>query len=557
MIIFCRAALFILVTLWSGMAAAQTLTLDPDDAIETTTETTPQSDNETTQEAATAAQAALTEAPQTRAAPVRAAPRRRVVRRAAPASFVLRDLRIEGRSAYLDAQDIAAFEQNLEGRRYLNSSVTEIAGAVRQLYAGTGISTAYARVSAFNPRSGVLILQLVEPRLGAVRVNEGIISERYFAYRLNLGEGSPADDRLINARLARLQLTDGLPLTVGFVQTGRVDLVDLGIALPELEKHRSFVTLDNYGSAAQGREQLTFGHTINSITGWNDPLSVFITLREGSQAGTLTYQRVVTPNGGTLGFVLSHSNTKSLSATPVKGRLSTGAVSFSAPLLVEADRRLTFVAGLRQFRETSDLAGERILDQRGGDIALGLNGFRRGENWTLSGGAQFILGRYSAGGAAQQRYDILSANITYSRTLGRDVFGSITVAGQKVTRGTAPASRQFTVTSPSGVRGYPTSLTSDDTGYFARFQIEKSTPYAFREGKLGLRPFAFFDLGETFDTAGNGLGLAKSVGIGASFFRRDNVIGDIYIAKPLNKNVSGFVGRSASPRLNVSLTIQF
>lgn len=535
--------------LWGGLCgpgAAQDVSLEPSEATEAQVRSS-ETGAEVADEAVRAATAAAEPASQARPAKPRQA------RRPAPAGFVLRNIAFPD-SAYLEPGELLAVEAGLRGQRIVTPA--SVAAAVNALYRSKGIVTAEALVKSVDPRRGTVELELLEARVGRIR-SEGLMSEAYIAFRLGLGQNALADNRVIEDRLLRFRLTEGMPLQIGFAPGAAYGQTDVIIAQPDLPRHATIVTLNNYGSPSEGEAQAVVSHTIRSLTGWNDPLFLTATLREGGASVLLGYSRVITPGGGTLGLTLSASETETIRAPRLDGREHEIALSYTHPVIVEENRRLSFSAGLSVYRETSDLLGVRTLDHRGREISLGAAYFQRGEGWSVSAAPRLMFGRYDDRvlGRNDRDYSALQLTGFLSVALGADLVGSATLGAQRALSGVLPSQRKFTVTSPSGVRGYPASLSSGDSGYYLRMQLEHARGFDVG-GKLTLRPFGFVDLGEAFDSTDRGLGLASSAGLGISF-GSGRVFGDLYVAKPLTTNIAGWTNRSDDPMIGISASMTF
>jgi len=554
-------ALFLAVLLFlAAPVHAQSVDLNAADAVDTQVETqteTPQTADEAGQAAAaaeTAAEAADTSptqaAPATQRTAAKPQPRR------APPGVLIRDVVYSGPSSYLSEAELAQIEAGLVGRRYSNAGLALIPQAINQAYADKGIVTAQAILRSVA--GGRAEVELLEARIGAVRATPGIVSDDYVRFRLQLPAGSLADNRVIATRVQQLALSDNLPLDIGYAPGQAYGTTDLTVAYPQQKRHVTSVTLDNYGSASSGEAQLTVAHTIRSLTGWNDPLSFSVLLREGAKGGTISYARTITPSGGFISLVGAYTKSNSITGPNIEGEQKSLDVTFTQPLVVEQTYRTSLGFGLSGYAETSSLFGVQTLNHRGAEVSVNASYYRAGEGWSVTYAPRVIFGQYDD--AVTPRADISYAaaqvNLFASVALGADVVGSVTVSGQKRGWGILPSQRKFTVTSPAGVRGYPTNLSSGDSGYFARVQVEKITP-AILSGNFGARPFAFYDLGEAYDSTDTPLGFASSAGLGVSFSVGNTAFGDIYVAKPLTTGITGWANPSRDPAIGASLSITF
>lgn len=543
----------------------QQIELDPDAALDTEVETPGPAEAAPVAEAEAAAEAAA-EAPALLPAPRRqtganARAAQAVVRQRPPSSFVLRDIRFSGPSSYLDAATLDRAEAALVGRRYPLQRIGIIGQTLSRLYADREIFTAQAIVTDLDIATGVVTVDLLEARLGAVRgPSAGGLSADYLRYRLGLGAGDLADSRIINERLLRLFVTDGLAVAADFAPGAAPGATDLTLSPVEPPVPRGSVTLDNFGSSSLGEERLSLAYTIPNLTGWNDPLTISSTLREGSVSGSLSYGRVVTRDGGRIGFSITATQSESLDDPPTEGRFREATLSYAHPVVAEPDRQLTLRAALTAFEEGTTFLGEDILDQSAREIALTVEAGRVTEERTFAGSATLQVGRYDDGVLGRDvDYRIASASATLTQTLGQDMLLAATAFGQHALEGPVPGARTLGVTDPGAVRGYPAGLSSGDSGYVIRLQLEKATPLRLGTEDLPVpvRPFVFFDIGQAFDSTDVGLGRARSIGIGAAFAIGDTVFGDVYVAKPLETDIVGWTDPDDGPVFGLSLTATF
>jgi len=230
------------------------------------------------------------------------------------------------------------------------------------------------------------------------------------------------------------------------------------------------------------------------------------------------------------------------------------------PVIARADRTLTLQAGIGAFAERGTLLGVANVDQQGVEGHIGLSASITGERFTLRGGLRYLFGSYDERiFGARIGYSALAFNLVPSVLVGDDAFFSVALGGQSALGRPMPAARRIAAAGPAAVRGYPTNLGSTDSAWYARFQFEKATPWYPQgdTGGLGLRPFAFLDTGEGYDAAGVGQGQLASVGIGVSLTAGEHLFGDLYVARPLRTNVTGWASPSKAPVVRGALSIRF
>jgi len=510
-------------------------------------------------EAAAAAEAAETAPAQAAPQATQSVPRpTRVAAPAPPTTFVLRDIVFANSSRLLNEDALARAEAQLVGKRYRRSQAAAIAQALNVLYTARGYSLSQVVLQGFNPGRGTLTVAFYEPRVGDVRGGTPVMSNAYLRHRMNLPRDVPADAAGVSERVERLGVTDGLTLTYTPVDTGTGE-VDILVNVPEIPRHQTTISLDNYGSPAYGEPQLSISHRINGLFGWNDPLVLGGILRPGLRSLSLDYSAAVAPSGARLSLSLLGSESASLETPSVLGSVRSATAGVNFPIIARNDLQFSLSASVSAFAEMAELSGVPTLDQVGGEVTLGASAFTRGESWTFSGSVQLAAGTYDDAVASTtgNTYAAVSGNATFTTLLGEDAFGSVSLQGQKNITGTQPSQRTFTTTAPYAVRGYPTGLAVGDSGYAVRAQVEKTTPFTLGDG-FSLRPFAFADIGEAFDATDTGLGLASSIGLGVSFGNEDgSLFGDLYVAKPITTAITGWTTPSTRPVIAGAVSLQF
>ncbi|MCT4556455.1 MAG: hypothetical protein N4A61_00190 [Pelagimonas sp.] len=550
-----RATVALPLVIFAGALAAQDIDLDAADAVDTQQ---PASETSTAVPAEAQAAAQATQQPQPQTATAQPAqPKPRQPKRRVIPGFVLRDIVFANGSELLSHDTLQQAEAGLVGRRYLHRQLGDLVAALSGLYGQQGHEHSRFVAESMDYTRGVLTVRHYEPRLGPVTGGNKVVSQNYLRYRLQIPEGALADTTPYQQSVERLAVTDGLALALTPEDQGN-GIVTLNAQVPDIKRHLTTLSFDNYGSAAQGQQQATLTHRINGLSGWNDPLILSYVRREGQDSVSLSYSRVIHPDGARASVSWTGSQSKSVTTPSIKGKVRSASLGLNIPVIARPTRQLSVNLALRDYHETSDLVGVRTLDHRGRELTLGANGFTRGDNWTLSGGLGITRGTFdnAVTGVSKSTYTATNANLSYALSLGQAAFVSAAVQAQKNLDGLQSSQGTFTVTSPFAVRGYPTSLSVGDSGYAVRVQLEKSANIALGPS-FAIRPFAFADGGKAFDSTDTPLGLARSVGAGFSFGLAGSVFGDVFVAKPLDTNIIGWTDPNTDPILRGSMSVQF
>lgn len=467
-----------------------------------------------------------------------------------------------GQSAYLSDSQISAAIAALIGRQIDVQQAGQLASVFNAAYAESGVGIASAVVSEINPRTGNARIRLNEPRIGQVRVLDGVLATgEVYARRLALPQGALADLQQIENRQLRLQSLSGIVTEMEVVQGAEPDTVDLVFTPVEPPARTSSLTLDNHGNRGTGRERaiLSFSHA--SLTGNLDPFSASLTLGRGVRSASVGYARPLTPDGLSVFGSASLERTRSITGPDLTGRTATLELGVSVPVVIERDRQFTLRASAQHFREQRRTVGAVTTDQRGESLTFGANFARFSERGGIGYDQTIRLVSWRDVVLGSQRSVLLTGEGSGSMMLGADwqVFGRLgwqAAFGQNI-----PSTYRVGLTSPTRVRGYDPSVSSGDAFVFGSAQIQRATPWTVLEHEtqpVSLFPFAFVDAGRAFDRSG-GIRTSQdtvlSAGLGAVVQVGQRGVGEFVAAIPL-RNANGVDARGRL-RVDVRLGVRF
>ncbi len=451
-------------------------------------------------------------------------------------AFVLRRVLFSGPSGYFDAETLERAVAPLIGSRLRPGQAGRVAEAINALYQQAGIELALARVVGLDPAAGSVTIELFEARLGEIRASAAHIRPEYLLMRLALSPGALADTRRIARRFERLWLTDGLAAEVAFSPGAGPGLTDLAARFSAPPPVQATLRLDNHGSPATGLARLSFSGRFNSLTGWNDPLALDASLSQGARSVTLSYARVLSPEGGRLSATLSHQSSLSQGAPVVASRSDSAVLGYGLPLLLEAGRSLSASLSIEAFRKHTTTAGLTTAEQSGWMLSLALSGTAGDEGRQVSASLGLIGGRYDDAVTASTgiAYAALTATGQGRWALGERAVLSLSGAAQLALSADMPARTGFSVTAPDRVPGYDAGLSEGDSGYWLRADLAAARPLDV--AGLDLYPYALAALGQAYDRSPggwSGQGLASALGAGITGQVGDNARLDLQIARPM------------------------
>lgn len=491
------------------------------------------------------------------------APAAPVARSAIAPRITLRSIRLVAPSAYLTQSQIDSALAPFLGRSLALTDLPQIPAAIDALYQARDIGLAQASLAEIDAADGTLTLRLTEARLGDVRYDADRISPRYLAYRLGFAKGQLADTRRIKGRLLGLSLTDGTQANAAFAPGSAPGTTDLTIALADQPALAGFAGLDNHGTLADGMERLRFSLRAGNVSGWNDPVSLDLTLSAGKQNATLAYSRVVTPSGGSLGLSLTALSGSAQIGPPRKTDGRTVLLSYSQPLRMTEASQILFTAAAEIFAESARLAAVPLADQKGRGVSIGVTGQHRHADGTpgrIAWALTLTAGQFDDAMTGSTRQDDrrINAALNYQRQIDSVGYLSLSGAVQVPLSERTPSRAAMTVTSIHAVPGYTEGLSAGAGAYWLRLQLERARPIGGLSARIDARPYVFVALGEAFDrTAGKweGQGQAASVGIGISALIDGRFAFDLQLASPQKQVLTE--GTNRTPTLRAALSMTF
>ncbi|MCB1493795.1 MAG: ShlB/FhaC/HecB family hemolysin secretion/activation protein, partial [Rhodobiaceae bacterium] len=499
-------------------------------------------------------------------------PKRRIARQprpVVPAHFVVRDI-VFSPSGYLTDEDLAGIRSGFIGATMRADKVAPLLEAINARYAERGAVLAQAVLRGVDAANGRIHVELFEARLGQVTYKAQILSPRYLAMRTGIRSGDLADVKTIQRRLDRLSLTDGIRVIANFAPGAERGLTDLELVVAEPRRFTGSVGVDNYGNPSTGEVRANFAARWRGPTGWNDAIDVSGYRSERAFSATAAYGITVTPSGTRLGAYGTYEWSITEVFPKVKARTETVGLTASQPLVVTEAVQLSFDARAFAFIDRSWIAGPPLSDQRGVGGYAGLSGAVTRAGFTLRGGGglQVINWEDRLFGSGHETSVAATVTLAGLQRLPLGFAATASLGAQYAFHDPVPSDYRTTVASYAAVRGYPESLSSGDSGFFLRTQLERAEPITVPLNqiagggdarRLELRPFLFHDIGRAYDVVGGNQqpqDLLQSVGAGLSFNIADIVIGDVYAAMPL-RDANGFnADNDWDFRFSVSVALQ-
>lgn len=367
---------------------------------------------------------------------------------------------------------------------------------------------------------GILIIQVIEAKLGSVIVDEPKQGSRFGKartknYVLDVNQiGKPLDTESIARAVIILNEVPGVAVTSALeagVNDGetniRVNLTDTGMFTGRLEAN-------NYGSRSTGAAQASVSAGVNNPLRFGDQLSANGIYSEGSQFTQASYNFPIASNGlraGVSANYLSYKNIGDYALNGGYGNASVVSANVAYPWLRSegANANLTAQFDNKNYLNKNILTNGVISNYQINSLTLGVSG--NVYDGLLGGGVtnasvNVVLGQLSVLGASPANfgyfqdengvlsritpssYQKLTLSVNRMQTIVPDrTRVSLNFSGQLASANLNSA-EQFYLGGPYAVRAYPVAQGGGSQGALVSIELQQ----ALSQGLMGI---AFFDAG--------------------------------------------------------------
>lgn len=328
-------------------------------------------------------------------------------------------------------------------------------------------------------KDGVLNVQIVEGKLGSIRVDPAEGATRFSENQVKAYLVKGADDRQfvqtqeLERGLMLLNEVPGVQVAGSFESGQNVGTSDFRVLLQNTPVFAGSAGLSNYGSSSTGIGQALANLSLNNISGTGDQATLDLIQSEGSTYGQFGYNIPVGAQGwkvGLLGSYLTYKTLSSWSNIPTEGTGSTlGAyTSYALQRSQIANSNLRFGLDTRSYNNQQ--AGATISDYRVTAFSAGLNGnWANTEKTVVNYGTTLVLGYLDISNLTQAGQDTtgpgtggsygkLSLNLSHIRQLESlpNTSWTNSLYGQLATKN-LNSSEQIFMGGPYALRAYPVS----------------------------------------------------------------------------------------------------
>lgn len=441
---------------------------------------------------------------------------------AADESFQITAYEVSGNHLVSDAE-IAELVAPFIGPNRVFGDIQKALEAIEGRYRQLGYAGIQVTLPEQSVEGGEVRMTIVESTLKRIKLNGNAHFSRdnVLASLPLLQPGEAVNVRALseNVQLANENPAKSVDVVLGVgAQAGELEA---RVEVQDEKPWRFYVTADNTGNAATGHDRvgIAFQHA-NLFDADHVATAAFTTSLERpdrTSIYSLSYRLPLYRWGDSLDFILGYSDVNAGSTHTVAGPLQfsgTGQVFGLRYNHILARRghfsqRVIFAVDQRNYDNSCTLGGAAVCGAGGADISVRPLGVTYSGLWSPPGqSAQFAVGIFAnlpgqAQGSqtdftaarldASANYQILKANLAYSRNLPGNWLGRIALNGQ-YTPDALVAGEQFSLAGSTAVRGFAERAIAVDHG--VQVSAEIYTPELLTATLPGsLRALAFADYG--------------------------------------------------------------
>ena len=416
------------------------------------------------------------------------------------------------------------------------------------------------QLPAQDVSTGIITINIIESRLGAVRIEDGgkvLRTNRALVTDTMTARQKPGDALNLDALDRSTNILNDTPgLAVATIlapgkNTGDTDAV---VKVQDKALYSGTATLDNQGARATGADKLSASLTLDSPSGRGDQIALNGNTSQGSDYAKLAYNLPWGRDGARVGASASAMQYKllgDLASLQAKGDAQTLGANASYPLVRSGSKNMALSGAIDRktyYNEASSVAtSKKVADVAvmvlSGDLldALGQGGMTMwGVNLTagqldLSANATNQTADRT-GAKTEGSYSKLGYNLARLQRLSDKTTLWASFSGQSAGKN-LDSSEKFSIGGPSGVRAYPLSEGTGDSGWLATLEVRHNL-------KPELQISAFYDHGQikqSFDASYTGAPVVndaslKGMGVGLSWSQPGNFAVRASLARRIGDN---------------------
>jgi hemolysin activation/secretion protein len=444
-------------------------------------------------------------------------------------SFVLNSVRFT-KSELLSAQELKSIVMPYLGQQTRLSDLNRMVTQINTAYKEKGIYTATALLPKQAVTDGVVIVRLVEGKLGEMVVEgNSYLAEPYVREWVPFAGGKTlVDMNALESNILEFNRVNDARLQAELRAGKDFGLTDIVVVVDEPLRNTVQLFIDNYGYTSSGEAEVGAIYRRQGVFTGNDRGLLYALASDGNQAFTAIYSAPVKASrwrlGGSLAINQSEVTEGDFKDLSVEGDSTSMTLDASWLVMSSSHFWLNALGSAMYSNSSTSVLGEDISDYTISKLSSGAQLTWLGSGWQIS--ARQLVGWVNAQNQAatdgDKSFAVLNGDASaYYRPAQSDWYGLMQMDYQYTNEEALPGAVAYSIGGPTSVRGYAPGLISGDYG----MQTSLETHYSEMSALGGdLDPFVFYDFGtvlsknptQTAQAAGVGLGWTGVKGFSAS-----------------------------------------
>lgn len=405
--------------------------------------------------------------------------------------FMVKSIRIGGNSE-IATPELQALVAGLAGGEHSLAELDAAAARITRYYRARGYVVARAYIPAQDVKNGVVVIDIIEGRVGQHRIDNRsrLSDERAYAYLSQVKDGEVIRGEQIERSLLLLNDTPGVGGSRATLQPGAsVGTSDLIVELNHAALVSGNFEIDNYGNRYTGEYRSSATVNLNSPLRIGDQLTVSgLASGQDLNYGRIAYQFPVASASLRMGaayFDVRYHLGKDFSTLSAHGKANSGSVFGVYTFIRSQSSNLTETLTLEKKKLTDYVDATATVTDK--DVRLAKLGLTGNHQDTLGGGGissadlSVVIGQLTinspgalaidqASARSNGRYTRVSCSVSRLQRLTDNNRFYLSFSGQRADKN-LDSSEKFSLGGAYGVRAYPQGEGIGDEGYLAILEL--------------------------------------------------------------------------------------
>lgn len=393
-------------------------------------------------------------------------------------TFKLNSVRFS-KSEYLSQEQLRNAISPWLGKDVTFSDLELLKDAVNALYRKSGIYTAVATLPQQRIENGLVMIRLVEGKLGSLKFEGNDYSDKDYLrnWLRHKDQSQNIDTRELEADILDFNRINTDRLQAELRAGEAFGLTDIVIKVDELPRNKAQIIVDNQGYESTGEDQLSAFYQRQKLFTNGDRSLAYLMLSQGNQSLNLNYNAPLGQSKWRLGGSLMHTLTSisggEFSVLDIDGDssrlgLESSYLAYSTPS--------TWINGLIAYNSTwseTDIGDDPFTKYQNEQFQLGVDINWVGNNWQLNGRQLFTQVVYDDLRDSNDDEDIFLTNTKISAIYNAPPSGYFVAdfeyqdTPQKAVQGNS----SFSLGGPTTIRGYEPGFVSGDWGWYQQLEF--------------------------------------------------------------------------------------